>query len=67
MASSAQQEMRREWDEVENWTTLQIKTPADREAVALALYRSGYAVREKKVKEGNRTAIYLECRKDGTK
>ena len=28
-----------------DWTPLDITTPADREAVALALYRAGYTVR----------------------
>lgn len=33
----------------------------DRETVALALYRAGYTVRERRRKEGNnKTVIYLE-------
>ena len=32
-------------------------TPADREAVALALYRSGYTVRQRKWKDGNKTSF----------
>lgn len=51
---------------MENWITLQLKTQADRETVAMALYRAGYAVREKKTKEGNRTVICLEYRKEGS-
>ena len=39
--------------------------PADRETVAMILYRSGFEVREKKVKEGGRTVAYLEYRKAG--
>lgn len=38
--------------------TLQNKD--DREAVALALYRSGYTVRERLRKDGNKTVVYLE-------
>lgn len=47
------------------WIALQIKAPADRETVAMILYRSGFEVREKKVKEGGRTVVYLEYRKAG--
>ena len=32
----------------------------DRETVALALYRAGYTVRERRRKEGNKTIVYLE-------
>lgn len=32
----------------------------DRETVALALYRAGYTVRERRRKDGNRTIVYLE-------
>ena len=32
----------------------------DREAVALALYRAGYTVRERKRKEGGKTIVSLE-------
>lgn len=49
------------------WSMLQITNAADRESVAMALYRSGYTVRQKKVKEGNRSVIYLEYRKEGGK
>ena len=48
---------------MDNWIPLAIPTPADREAVALALYRAGYTVRQKKRKEGNKTVISIEfCR-----
>lgn len=47
------------------WIALQIKAQADRETVAMILYRSGFEVREKKVKEGNRSVVYLEYRKAG--
>lgn len=41
-----------------DWTPLYITIPADREAVALALYRAGYTVRQQKRKDGNKTVIY---------
>jgi hypothetical protein len=46
-----------------DWTPLYITIPADREAVALALYRAGYTVRQQKRKDGNKTVIYIEYRK----
>lgn len=46
------------------WITLDITNAADREAVALALYKSGYTVRQKKRKDGNKNVVYLECRKE---
>ena len=45
------------------WITLQITNAVDRESVALALYRAGYTVRQKKGKEGKRSVTYLEYRK----
>ena len=50
---------------MDGWIAPQIKAPADRETVAMILYRSGFEVREKKVKEGGRTVAYLEYRKAG--
>lgn len=47
-----------------DWILLEINTPADREAVALALYRAGYTVRQRKRKDGNKTVIYIEYRKE---
>ncbi len=32
----------------------------DRETVALALYRAGYTVRERRRRDGNKTVVYLE-------
>lgn len=46
------------------WTQIYNLTPADREAVALALYRAGYTVRQRKRKDGNKTVIYLEYRRE---
>lgn len=46
------------------WIPLDITTSADREAVALALYRAGYTVRQRKRKDGNKTVIYIEYTKE---
>ncbi len=46
-----------------DWTPLDITTPADREAVALALYRAGYTVRQRRREDGNKTVIYIEYMK----
>ena len=46
------------------WRALDVNTPADREAVALALYRAGYTVRQRRRKDGNKTVIYIEYRKE---
>lgn len=47
-----------------DWTPIDITIPADREAVALALYRAGYTVRQRKRKDGNKTVIYIEYRRE---
>lgn len=39
---------------------LELQNKADREAVAMALFRAGYTVRERKRKEGSKTVTYLE-------
>lgn len=39
---------------------LVLQNKDDREAVALALYRAGYTVRERRRKDGNKTTVYLE-------
>ena len=44
------------------WTPLYITTPADREAVALC--RAGYTVRQQRRKDGNKTMIYIEYRRE---
>lgn len=46
-----------------DWTRIENLTPADREAVSLALVKAGYTVRLKKEKVVNKTAIYLEFAK----
>lgn len=47
-----------------DWTPIDITIPADREAVALILFRAGYTTRQRRRKEGNKTVIYLEYRRD---
>ena len=47
-----------------DWIPLEVKTPAERDAVALALYHAGYTVRERKKKDGNKTVIYIEYRRE---
>jgi len=47
-----------------DWTPLYITTPADREAVALALYRAGYTVRQRRRKDENKTVIFIEYRRE---
>ena len=48
----------------EEWISLNLKNTADREAVALALFRAGYVVRTRSRKEGNKTVVCLEFRRD---
>jgi hypothetical protein len=39
---------------------LNISNATDREAVAVILFRNGYVVTQRKVKQGNKTVCYLE-------
>lgn len=39
---------------------LELQNKQDREAVAMALFRAGYTVRERRRKEGTKTIVYLE-------
>lgn len=39
---------------------LKLQNKADREAVAMALFRAGYTVRERKRKDGGKTVVFLE-------
>lgn len=39
---------------------LELQNKADREAVAMALFRAGYTVRERKRKDGGKTVVFLE-------
>lgn len=45
---------------------LVLQNKEDRESVALALYRAGYTVREKRKKDGGKTVVYLEYWKGET-
>lgn len=47
---------------MENWKSLYITSADDRKAVALALYLSGYEVRQSKRKDGNKTVVFVEYR-----
>ena len=44
------------------WKPLDIVSADDRKAVALALYLSGYEVRQSKRKDGNKTVVFVEYR-----
>lgn len=45
-----------------DWKPLDITNADDRKAVALALYLSGYEVRQSKRKDGNKTVVFVEYR-----
>lgn len=45
-----------------DWKPLNITAADDRKAVALALYLSGYEVRQSKRKENNKTVVFVEYR-----
>ena len=47
-----------------DWTPLEITAPADWEAMAQVLFRYGYNVRQRKRKDGNKTVIYIEYRRE---
>lgn len=47
-----------------DWMPLGINTPAERDAVYLALFHAGYAVRQRRRKGGNKTVIYIEYRRE---
>lgn len=46
------------------WRALDVNTPAERDAVCLALFHAGYTVRQRRRKDGNKTVIYIEYRKE---
>lgn len=48
-----------------DWIPLDIVTPAERDAVCLALFRAGYEVRQTKRKDSNKTLIDAEYRERG--
>ena len=48
-----------------DWTTIKgISTKEERDNVALALFHAGYEVRKKKSKDGNRTVIDIEYKRE---
>lgn len=47
-----------------NWTPLDIVTPVERDAVCLALFRAGHTVRQRRRKDGSKTVIYIEYKKE---
>lgn len=47
-----------------DWKILDIAIPAERDAVAQILFKNGYTVRQRRRKDGNKTVIYIEYRKD---
>lgn len=49
-----------------DWTLLDVNTPAERDAVCLALFHAGYTVRQRKRKDGNKTVIYIEYGRETT-
>lgn len=49
-----------------NWMPLDIVIPSERDAVCLALFRAGYTVRQRRRRDGNKTVIYIEYRRDGS-
>ena len=46
------------------WMALDVNTPAERDAVCLVLFPAGYTVRQRRRKDGNKTVIYIEYRRD---
>ncbi len=48
-----------------DWTPLEITAPADREAMAQILFRYNYTVRQRRRKNGNKTVIIIEYRREG--
>lgn len=47
-----------------DWIALDIATPAERDAVCLALYHAGYTVRQRRRKDGNKTIVYIEYKRE---
>lgn len=50
-----------------DWKILDIAIPAERDAVAQILFKNGYIVRivrQRRRKDGNKTVIYIEYRKE---
>lgn len=47
-----------------DWMPLDVNTPSERDAVSLALFHAGYTVRQRRRKDGNKTVIYIEYRRE---
>ena len=47
-----------------DWIPLDIATPAERDTMAQILFLNGYTVRQRRRKDGNKTVIYIEYRKE---
>ncbi len=47
-----------------DWIPIDIVTPAERDAVAQILFKNSYTVRQRRRKDGNKTVIYIEYRKE---
>ncbi len=47
-----------------DWIPLDIATPAERDTMAQILFRNGYTVRQRRRKDGNKTVIYIEYRRE---
>lgn len=47
-----------------DWKILDIAIPAERDAVAQILFKNGYTVRQRRRKDGNKTVIYIEYKKE---
>ena len=49
---------------VVDWKILDIAISAERDAVAQILFKNGYTIRQRRRKDGNKTVIYIEYRKE---
>ena len=47
-----------------DWKILDIAISAERDAVAQILFKNGYTIRQRRRKDGNKTVIYIEYRKE---
>ncbi len=47
-----------------DWIPLDIATPAERDEVCLALCHTGDTIRQWRRKDGNKTVIYIEYRRE---
>lgn len=47
-----------------DWIPLEINSASDREALALILYKAGYTVRQRRRKDGGKTVVFIEYRRE---